>query len=407
MEIMTSLRDWAVGNKVWELSSWESFLRDLSEFYKKAYTLNELYKLLNSSEVVGRPSLADIEDEDLREKIRVAIYGGVERDPQNSFARFMYEHFGICAEQAPTFEESIKQYRNWGDGVKVSVLRDSWISGIPINELVEKLRTIIRDLSEKLGKKISDWGINDSYPYEPTDAIDVRTLLPKSGEDPGNLISIVNDFKQGAADLAIGANPFMTFIYYVRAIPVPALMEFLDCDIKDIARLADFLGLKAYSTVDLTEVRLPTDAPDKVFLLLDKYGTVKDILGLQMYLERVEPTAGEIFDRMVEDAVDQIRVAFEPWELYEPIFTSLSEILGRNNWCRLEIEGGLVKKISYPEAELSGEIWFRDLLMKLYPAISTGIVSEMEVWGSNSVQLYFSPHAKTWIEKVIENEGKA
>ena len=404
---MISLRKWAIEKRVWEPDSWTDFIKDLSIFYKEAYALNELYKFLKSDEIVGRPSLADIEDDDLREKIRVAIYGGVESDPQNSFARFMYEHFGICAGQSPTFEESVEQYRNWGDGVKVSVIENSWISNIPIGELVEKLRDIIQSLSEKLGKKMSEWGINDSYPYEPANAADVNTLLPKPKENPRDLLSLVNDFKQRAANLAIGANPFTTFVYYVRSIPVPALMKFLQRDIRDITRLANFLGLTAYSTMDLTEVRLPTNASNKVFLLVVYEGIASKILSLKEYLERIEPTSEEIFNRMVEEAVEQLKIPFEPWEKYEPLITSLREILERNNWCRLEIERGRVKKISSHEVEFSEEILLRDLLVKLYPAISTGIISKVERWSSNSIQLYFSPFAKTWFEKVIENEGKA
>ena len=118
---MISLREWAKENKVWKPKTWRIFLeKDLAPFYKQAYILNALYEFLKSEKICGKPSLADIEDETLKNKIRVAIYGGVRsnKDFSASFAKFMYDNFGICAENAPSFEESIKRYESWGDGIK-------------------------------------------------------------------------------------------------------------------------------------------------------------------------------------------------------------------------------------------------------------------------------------------------
>jgi len=236
MSIMTSLREWAIKNEIWKLKSWRVFLeKDLVPFYKIAWTLNEFYNFLKSDKICGKSALADIEDEKLRNKIRVAIYGGVEQDLENSFAKFMFEHFGICAQNAPSFEESIEHYRAWGDGVKISVNPHSWINSIPIDKLVDKLSDLIKwRLCEKLGVTLSEIGIQDSYPYRPIDEIDINTLLPEPGEEPKELISLINEFRQRAVDLAIGRNPFTTFVYYVRTIPLLALMGFLECDINDI-----------------------------------------------------------------------------------------------------------------------------------------------------------------------------
>jgi len=143
MSMETSLREWAKENKVWEPKNWRTFLeKDLVPLYRQAYILNTLYEFLKSEKICGKPSLVDIEDEMLRNKIKVAIYGGVDpnKDLNMSFAKFMYDNFGICAENAPSFEESIKHYENWGDGIKVSVNPNSWINSIPIGNLVDKLR---------------------------------------------------------------------------------------------------------------------------------------------------------------------------------------------------------------------------------------------------------------------------
>lgn len=52
----------------------------------------------------------------------MAIYGGVEpnKDFNTSFAKFMYDNFGICAENAPSFEESIKHYERWVEGTRAT-----------------------------------------------------------------------------------------------------------------------------------------------------------------------------------------------------------------------------------------------------------------------------------------------
>ncbi len=405
--MLTSLREWAINNQVWKPKSWKPFLTQyILPFYKVAYTLNEFYSFLQSNKIIGKPSLADIEDEDLKDKIRAAIYGGVDQNPETSFAKFMYERFGLCAEKAQSFEESIEHYRSWGDSVKISIIDDSWISKIPIDGLVNRLDNLIRwELREKLDVKLSELGLKESY--EPVETIDVANLLPKPGEKPEKLISLINEFRQRAVDLAIGANPFTTFIHYVRAIPVSVLMKFLECDINDVTSLASFLELKAYSMIDLVEVKLPTKNPDKVFLIAELDGLADKVLSLHKYLERIEPTTGEVFIKMVKDAIDQLKIPFEPWEDYEPIFTFWNKILKDRDYFYLEVRGSrsrITKLYSYyNKVELSKKVWLRDFLIRLYPAISTGIIEDCK----SLTSLRFSPFAKEWVGRVIENAGKA
>ena len=405
---MTSLREWAIKNEVWKPKNWKEFLIELVSFYKLAWQLNQLYKFLKSDKICGKPALADIEDEKLRNKIRAAIYGGVEQNPESSFAKFMYEHFGICADKAPTFEESIDHYRNWGDGIKVSINENSWINSISIKILTEKLSDII-NLCRELGIELPELELQDYYPHGPSESIDIIALLPEPGEEPKELVSLINEFKQKAVNLAIGANPFTTFTYYVRAIPVPALMGFLECDVNEIARLARFLGLKAYSMIDPPqEVQLPTKSPNKVFLIAERYRLADKVLDLQEYLERVEPASKDIFQKMIKDAINQIQFSFEPWQDYEPIFSFwLEEVLKKKeDYCYFSIEGGRILEINhgYSKLELPKKIWLCNFLIKLYPAISAGIINKLEF--TSPLRLEFSSFAKEWIEKVIENEGK-
>jgi len=413
----TSLREWAKENKVWEPKTWRIFLeKDLVPFYKQAYTLNALHEFLKSEKICGKSSLADIEDETLKNKIRVAIYGGVEpnKDFSTSFAKFMYDNFGICAENAPSFEESIKHYESWGDGIKVSVNPNSWVNSILIGNLVDELKSLIQRFCDKLNIKLSEISIQESYPYHPFEVVEPDTLLPHAGEKPEELVSLINEFKQKALDLSIGVNPFMTFVFYTRTIPLLVLMEFLECDIDKVTKLANFLGLKAYSMIDQREVSLPTKSPDKVILIWEK-GTssrkyyypsfFERLLELQSYLEKVDPTIKQAHENIIKEAINQIHVTFEPWKDYEPIFSFLSEILKDRNWISLNVENGRIAKLRsyYREIELPSKIWLRDFLIKISPIVSAGIVR----FSYSMTQLEFHPLAKEWIDKVIENEGKA
>ena len=424
METKASLREWVKENKVWEPKTWRIFLeKDLVPFYKQACTLNALYEFLKSEKICGKSSLADIEDETLENKIRVTIYGGVEpnKDFNTSFAKFMYDNFGICAENAPSFEESIKHYESWGDGIKVSVNPNSWINSIPIGSLVDELKSLIRKFCDKLNIKLSEMGIQESYPYSLLEAIEPDTLLPHAGEKPEKLVLLLNDFRQKALDLSIGMNPFMTFVFYSRTIPLLVLMEFLECDIDKVTKLANFLGLKAYSMIDQGEVSLPTKSPDKVMLLpkgewsrtgKTYYPTLTEkILGFQSYLEKIDPAVKQVYESIIKLAINQIHVTFEPWKDYEPIFSFWEEQIRKweRYWWTLFVENGKIVKIrcggNYSEdLELPTKILLRDFLIKISPLVSTGIIkSESSITNFNFPNLEI---AKEWVDKVIENEGK-
>lgn len=415
METKTSLREWAKENKVWEPKTWKIFLeKDLVPFYKQAYILNALYEFLKSEKICGKSSLADIEDETLKNKIRVAIYGGVEpnKDLSKSFAKFMYDNFGICAENAPSFEESIKHYESWGDGIKVSVNPNSWINSIPIGKLISKLINLIHDFSRELNIKFSEIGLQEEtwFPI-PAKTIEPSTLLPQAGEKPEKLVSLINEFKQKALDLSIGVNPFTTFVFYARTIPLLVLIEFLECDIDEVTKLAKFLGLKGYSMIDQREVSLPTKSLDKVILLLTSYLLAYEILELQSYLEKVDPIIRQARENLIKQAIDQIHITFEPWKDYKPIFTFWKEQIEK--WKRylwiLFVENGRIVKIRcsgnyFDDLELSRKIWLRDFLIKISPLISAGIIESKH--GLTSFNFPNLKITREWIDKVIENEGK-
>ena len=410
MQLSLSLKKWAIDNKIWEPYSWKIFLeKDLVPFYKQAFILNEFYNFLKSEKVCGKNSLRDIEDEILRNKIRVAIYGGAE-NPATSFAKFMYEYFGIHAENASTFEESIKYYESWGDSIKISVHDKSWIKSIPIENLVSKLRRIIGEICSKIGIRLSEVGIQETYPWSPSGIIKPDLLLPNPGEKPEKLISLINEFRQKAVDLSIGINPFITFVFYTRIIPLLSLMKFLECDIDKLTKLANFLGLNAYSMIDLQLVSLPTKTPDKFIFVYDRmYSLTNRLLELQKNLMNIEQVAEEVYSKFIHEAVNQIHINFEPWKgYYEPIFTLLNEILRNKDPSyqisfSFHIENGKIVKIE--RTELPSKIELKEFLIKISPIISAGIIDDIYL-GSASVSLYFHQPTKEWINKVIANEGK-
>ena len=410
MQLSLSLKKWAIDNKIWEPYSWKIFLeKDLVPFYKQAFILNEFYNFLKSEKVCGKNSLRDIEDEILRNKIRVAIYGGAE-NPATSFAKFMYEYFGIRAENASTFEESIKYYESWGDSIKISVHDKSWIKSIPIENLVSKLKNIISEICSKIGIRLSEVGIQETYPWSPSGIIKPDLLLPNPGEKPEKLISLINEFRQKAVDLSIGINPFITFVFYTRIIPLLSLMKFLECDIDKLTKLANFLGLNAYSMIDLQLVSLPTKTPDKFIFVYDRrYSLTNRLLELQKNLMNIEQVAEEVYSKFIHEAVNQIHINFEPWKgYYEPIFTLLNEILRNKDPSyqisfSFHIENGKIVKIE--RTELPSKIELKEFLIKISPIISAGIIDDIYL-GSASVSLYFHQPTKEWINKVIANEGK-
>jgi len=405
-----SLREWARENKIWEPNSWKIFLEKyLVPFYKQAFILREFYNFLKS--VCIKDSLKDIKDDVLRDKIKVAIYGGAD-DPKTSFAKFMFDYFGLCAENASTFDESIKYYEHFTDSIKVNV-RYAWINSIQIDSLTNILSDLIWIIcKKKLKIDLLELGIQDSS-YIPLEIAEdkekkLATLLPQAGERPEKLVSLINEFRQNALNLLIGINPFFTFVQYSRAIPLLVLKEFLGCDIDKVIELANFLDLEAYSMIDGTKIDLSTKSPEKVFLLYkkDRDSLSYKILELQNLLEKVDPKIIETRNNFIKEAIDQIHITFEPWEDYKLIFNFLKDILilKKRDWCELVLEHGKVIKIksSYEEIQLSKKIWLRDFLIKIYPIISVGVVNL-----SSITYLSFHPLAEKWINKVIENEGKA
>ena len=411
---MESLREWAREKRVWELGAWKSFLQDdLVPFYILAYDLNRFNNLLQG---LNGKALIDI-DEELREKIRVCLYGGIGpgQDVNRSFAKFMFDYFGIYA-QEPL---SLQTYELLGNEVKISFKQDSWIASIQIDNLRKKVEDIIEKLKEKLGVTFEAMGLL-KFPIRPVNSIDdPSTLLPKPGEEPQTLLLLVKDFRQRAVNLSIGVNPFMTFMFYVRAIPIRVLREFLGCGPDELTELINFLGLKPYSMMDGSKVEGQTKS-ELVILLAEENSLISKFLELRSLLVKVEQKVEEIFERTVQEASRQIRVDFEPWEKFKPFFVAVKGYIEeKKKWdidrpiYRIKSEGQKIIEVNncgsrYNLRSTPLDLLLPDFLMKLSPWICSGMIG-ITHFSSYYIDFKFNfpSLAKEWIEGVIQNEGKS
>ncbi len=415
---MKSLREWAREKRIWELGAWREFLEnDIVPFYSLTYRLNEFNNFLHKFE--GKP-IVDVEEE-IREKVRVCLYGGIGpgQDVDRSFAKFMFDYFGMCAQGASTLDESIQSYELFGDEVKINLRRGSWIASVQIYDLLRLLDNIIEwQLCQKLGIELEAVGLRRDItvfprPVEHTEKPD--ELLPSPGEEPKELLSLVNDFRQKALNLSVGVNPFMTFMFYVRAIPRKVLQEFLECDLGALEELTNFLGLKAHYMMDLKEIEGRTESK-LVMLWQGDRSLISKFLELHSFLAGVKMLkVAEIFERAVREASYRIQISF-PWDKYKPFFVSVASyidpqrsdfIVKIDNGKIVEVNNGYSRgysKFSSTPLDLS----LSDFLMRLSPLICSGMI---DIITFGPLEIHFRskfPHiAKEWIEGVIQNEGKA
>jgi len=416
----TSLRNWAIEKKIWKPESWKSFLEnDLVPLYQDVLALNDFYNNFLKNKILKYSSLEDIEDENLKNKMRVAIYGGVKPNGNydKSFAKFMFDTFGISANDAATFEGSIKQYEQFGDSIKITLNTNSWISKTVPGTGYSYFHFLENTLNSLIAKISKDLGIQDyDQKYLQPLNVKIEDFLPQKNEKPEKLISFINDVKKKALNLSIGINPYITFIFYTKTIPLPTLKKFLECNIEDIKRLAEFLGLKPFSLIDLNIVEFPNHYIDNVILMLDFLSLGTSVISLQLpdfstqlggYLEWVEPKVKKVFDDLIEQAKDQIHLTFKPWENgYKEIFQAISKGLEKTLPINLKIENGRITQIDW-EYRFSNGLPFMDFLVRISPVIIAGLINfKKDPNDPKSVILIFHEKAKKLVEEVISNGGK-
>ena len=451
MSEQKSLKKWAIENKVWEPKAWEKFLKnDIVPFYKDAVTLWEIYEFISGTMYkYENKTLAEIKEDNklMYDKIVTAIYGGIwpNKDPNKSFAKFMYDTFGIQVVGAEGFEDSVKMYEGYGDSVRVMLNGNNWIIDTyykyPLHysgntHLVKDLlRGIINLLLKKVGVKPNKVGlveIDEYRRWKVPNLPNPLSLLPGKGESPDKLINLFNSFRQRALDIAIGKNPFTTFAFYVREIPLPVLAEFLNLNLKSnkdlnkIVKLADLLGLEAYSMIDLRDIQLFIKNTENTILTRkeDRYlgprYLADEIIKLHNFLTEKDDEIKKEYEKTVKRYIQQMPIEFKPWSDYEPFFKVIKKAF--RDWKESEFAGYAIKfhidkgKIISVDRDKCysndcqvplPKIPLKQFLLDIAPAISGGLIKRVNIDSDDStITVIFHPLAEGWINKVIKGAGK-
>ncbi|MGC8981846.1 MAG: hypothetical protein ACP5JU_02785 [Minisyncoccia bacterium] len=428
-----SLREWARQNKIWERDSWKQYLNDLIEFYKDAYILKKLkdYLIEISQKYNTLDDIRNQEGKEIYDKFKTMIYGGIGSGNINeSFAKFMFEVFGIRTLNAKTFENSIKFYEKYGDGITITIENPwemkPWIFLIDIDKIVNITKSIIVSLSNDLKIILSQYNLNNYLDISNFSVKDIISYFPNPNDSPKKLIDLINDFKQKGVALSIGINPFSTFLFYTRAIPMKMLIDFLDLEsnLTKVEELIKFLKLKKYSIIYLTQIDTSTIHSETIYLLAsysDYYNNPISYNGefLNLFwnhLIYMDENIIKRFDEMIDYGVKEIKIEFNPWEDYKALFEEINIILyqflnqnpiNRYILAEFKLMEGKIKeiKVGYFSSKSQLNTTFSDFLLKISPAICTGLI-DIKYIGPNYATFNFHRKTKEWIEEVIKNAGK-
>ncbi|MGC9123866.1 MAG: hypothetical protein ACP5IB_07380 [Thermoplasmata archaeon] len=429
-----SLREWARQNKIWERDSWKQYLNDLIEFYKDAYILKKLkdYLIEISQKYNTLDDIRNQEGKEIYDKFKTMIYGGIGSGNINeSFAKFMFEVFGIRTLNAKTFEDSIKFYEKYGDGITITIENPwemkPWIFLIDIDKIVNITKSIIVSLSNDLKIILSQYNLNSDLDISNFSVKDIISYFPNPNDSPKKLIDLIYDFKQKGVALSIGINPFSTFLFYTRAIPMKMLIDFLDLEsnLTKVEELIKFLKLKKYSIIYLTQIDTSTIHSETIYLLAsysDYYNNPISYNGefLNLFwnhLIYMDENIIKRFDEMIDYGVKEIKIEFNPWEDYKNLFEEINNILfkflnenpNKDILAEFKLKDGKIKEINvgYFSSKSQLNTTFSDFLLKISPAICTGLI-DIKYINPNLNYATFNFHRKTkeWIEEVIKNAGK-
>ncbi len=110
------LQSWAIKNKIWELKSWETYLNQLIDIYTQAVTFKKFHEWLK--ETFNEKSIYALSDE-LKDPARMCISGGGLEE--NAFGKIMFEKFGLGVKYCESYEQSLEEYRKYGDWIEINV----------------------------------------------------------------------------------------------------------------------------------------------------------------------------------------------------------------------------------------------------------------------------------------------
>jgi len=191
-----SLQDWSKEIKIWKRESWQEYVNQIVEILEICRQIESIDEFLNS--LKGK-EIYEIE-EPLREKVETAIAGG--GSFKNSFAKFMFEKFGIHVGEEESFESSLECYKRYGTISRINK-ENAWSN--EVSYFSEKLKYVL-DIFEEKGLEVPKISIS----------VNPEDFLPLKGEKPEKLVSLLNEFYQKCAEFIIGISPYTTFLSFVR-----------------------------------------------------------------------------------------------------------------------------------------------------------------------------------------------
>ncbi len=203
---------------------------DLIELRK---LLNELRDLFDAFRRILPKRLNDINDDELKQRLITVIAGGITSDDASrSFARFMYDVFGVGVRRSGgllSFNEGIEYVIKYGDAVTVDT---KW--NVELRDVIEEILRRINDFIYYLRElKIINKENNESISYgkEKDDKYYISLIkkyVPSPNEKPKELIKLLIEIRRQLIELTVGSkSSFLKFLYVLRFIPLVALLRTL------------------------------------------------------------------------------------------------------------------------------------------------------------------------------------
>ena len=436
MSEQISLREWAIENKVWEPKAWEKFLKDdIVPFYKDAYTLWEIYEFLRDTiDKYENKTLPEIREENelLYDKLVTAIHGGIwpNKDPNKSFAKFMYDTFGLQIKGGDTFKKSVEIYKSLGDLAEIEIgylslmsyfSPDYTITGDPTG-IIQILESIIFIISDKLNIDLKHLGlekVSDFPQYRPLNKVSVEGFLPSQGESPELLQKLINGFFDRMENLLVGVNPYTSLIYYMRVIPLPVLAEFFNLDIEknlsEIKKLMGFLRLNAYSMITLESKSKITKNNAYTLLLVSSEGSLPYYMSLlQNKIKEMKSYLGLNDNDVKRKMWDQLSTQYLDDKRYMDILKFLGIQLKEGRYgiqIYINEKGNIIKVECGTESlKLRRLINLGDFLIYIAPLVSIGLLDFDGIIQREEKIINFkwedAQATYKYISKVIRGAGK-
>ena len=435
-----SLKGWVQNERPWEKETWEKFLKDgMIPFYEKAYKLYAIKKFLEGK-LAKYSSISEIPTE-RKDKVNAAVYGGVkdgkEIEEEKSFARFMYETFGVSV-GGDSFEESIAEYSKEGEYSKLTVSDSSYLKKIDLDNIVSQTSSLIKAMVSSLYEKdlneiFAEKSINiKKYLYEPLAYLPDREkeyeqdeleklyfekFVPEPREDASEIVNLFEEFKEKAAKLIAGVNPYMTFAFYIRYIPLEVLCQFLGDEKGRMERAKGVINIlrdpsntynehpyETYNMRTLNSVDFPTKRNPYVFLKYER-GALSHMINVNEYLLKIERNREIFYDAARKNLESIDESIYEPWPLFEPMFKSVSEhdFSSSDLTVYVYFEKERIKSVAGEDLP-SDNFEIKDFVIKLFPLIAAGGISEIKFYSGN-LDFYFAEPLKEFAKNIFERHG--